>query len=245
MSINLKKFTRSVLTAGLVFGAAAAFAETFSPAVDNAEPCPVNAAYPGKMSLDGSVMLGDVPTDMVIDAEFGAGAQAITQCLKERKKAKLVVRVDDTFRRDAFGAARLNAATYLSDIDKMINQYENTHAMKIGTDVDIRVVFSGTGAILATKAHPVFAGAAMRFNAANAAAIAAGTVQAMPVSPVNPYLSKIQQGMDAGIIFYLCQEASRSLGINMNNKVEGINFVPAAHAATADFIQDGYAIILP
>jgi len=51
--------------------------------------------------------------------------------------------------------------------------------------------------------------------------------------------------MNAGIKFYLCQEASRTLGISMKNKIEGINFVPAAHSATADFIQDGYAIILP
>ncbi len=51
----------------------------FAPAVDNHKPCPVHVAYPDNMSLDGATMLVDVPTDQVIDAEFGAGAQAITQ----------------------------------------------------------------------------------------------------------------------------------------------------------------------
>lgn len=235
----------SIITAALIFSSTTIFAETFTPAIDNAEPCPVNPAYPDNDSLFNGSTLTGVAADQVIDAEFGPGAQAITQCLKERKKAKIVVRVDDTFRRDPFGNTRLNKATYLSSIDKMINQYENTHGMKIGKDVDIVVIFSGTGAILATKGHKVFAGAAKKWNDANADAILAGTATAMKVKPANPYASQIQKGIDAGIKFYLCQEASRTIGISMKNKLPGINFVPAAHAATADFIQDGYAIILP
>jgi intracellular sulfur oxidation DsrE/DsrF family protein len=59
------------------------------------------------------------------------------------------------------------------------------------------------------------------------------------------YIAAINKGIAAGMKFYLCPEASRSLGISMKNQLEGVNFVPAAHAATADFIQDGYALILP
>ena len=245
MLYKSKDLFLSILTAVLLLCSTTVFAVNFSDAIVNTAPCPVNPAYPDNNSLYDGHSLTGVPADQVIDAEFGPGAQEITQCLKKRNNVKLVVRVDDTFRRDPFGNTRLNKATYLSSIDKMINQYENTHGMKIGTDVDIVVIFSGTGAILATKGHKVFAGAAKKWNAANADAIAAGTATAMTVSPVNPYASQIQKGIDAGIKFYLCQEASRTIGISMKNKLPGINFVPAAHAATADFIQDGYAIILP
>ena len=212
----------------------------FSSAVENKEECPVNAAYPDKYSKDGSALLGSYDTSVVIDAEFGEGAQEITQCLKKRENAKIVVRVGDAFSHDAFGNLRFNKPLFLGNVDKMINQYENTHGMKIGKDVDIRVVFSGSGAALASTKHGIFMKAAATWNQnpANAGNL-------MTVSPVNPYISVLKEAMDAGIKFYLCQEASRTLGITMDNKIEGVNFVPAAHAATADFQMDGYAIILP
>ena len=205
--------------------------------VANKEACPVNPAYPTNPAYHGGTVEG-IAADQVIDAEFGPGAQAITQCLNERQKAKIVVRINEAFPLDAFGQPRFNKAMFFSNIEKMINQYENTHGMKIGKDVDIRVVFSGPGAVLATRAHGVFAGAAMKWNAAN-------PDKPMTVSPVNPYRALVERGMAAGMKFYLCQEASRSLGINMDNKIDGINFVPAAHAATADFQMDGFALILP
>lgn len=233
---NSKKSLLSVVAAGL-FVASSSVLAVFDPAVSNAQPCPVNAAYPAKTTADG-ITLGDVPTNQVIDAEFGEGAQAITQCLKNRVNAKIVVRVNEAFTEDAFGNKRFNKAMFFSNIEKMINQYENTHGMKIGKKVDIRVVFSGAGAVLATTGHKVFAGAAMKWNAANPTA-------PMMVSPANPFIGLVKRGMEVGMHFYLCQEASRTLGITMANKIPGINFVPAAHAATADFQMDGYALLLP
>lgn len=232
MNVVCKKTLLSVLTTCLILSSSLVSAVEFSAAVENKDPCPVNAAYPDRIPA------GTATTE-AIDAEFGAGAQAITQCLKERKSAKIVVRVDNLFRADAFGASRFNAPTFLSNIDKMINQYENTHGMTIGEDIDIRVVFSSSGAILASTRHPAFAGAAKKWNAAHADG------PFMTVSPVNPYMAAIQKGIAHGMKFYLCQEASRALGITMANKVEGVYFVPAAHAATADFQMDGYAIVLP
>jgi len=210
------------------------FSQQFSDAVVNKDPCPVNPANPA---------YADYPASIAIDAEFGPGAQAITQCLKNRTKVKVVVRVDNAFMTDAFGAARFNAPLFLTNIEKMITEYEITHAMKIGEDIDIRVVFSGTGAVLATTSHSIFTGAAMRWNAEIAAGKHGGSP--MYVGPENPYISVVERGLAKGMKFYLCQEASRSLGITMANKIPGINFVPAAHAATADFQMDGYAIIIP
>lgn len=229
----------SIIATGLLFGSAILFADdNFSDPVVNKKPCPVNPAYPDGISgYDGSSLMG-IPTDEVLDAEFGPGAQELTQCLKNRKGVKLVVRVNDTFRMDAFGQARLNKPMFLSNINKFINQYQNTHGLKFGKNVDVRVILGGSGAVLATTGHKIFAGAAKKWNAANPNDL-------MTVSSVNPYVDLVKDAMELGITFYLCQEASRTLGITMKNKIPGVYFVPAAHAATADFIQDGYAILIP
>lgn len=245
MSTKFKKILLTVVAAGFIFSSAASFAENFPPAIDNAEPCPVNPAYPDNDSLfDGGLLTG-VPADQVIDAEFGPGAQANTQCMKERKKFKIVVRLNDAYRSDAFGNARLNAAMFLSNIDKFFNQYENTHGMSFTENVDVRVIMGGSGAALATTKHKIFAGAAMRFNAeVDAGKQPPGTVK-LPVNQINPYIAKIQEAMGKGIKFYLCQEASRTLKISNMNKIPGIHYIPAAHAATADLQLDGYAILIP
>lgn len=229
MLIKSKVIFLSIAVAGFMASSVTAFAGQFSDAVVNKEPCPVNA-YP-------TMPLGTDPS-IALDLEFGPGAQAITQCLKNRKKLKVVVRVDNTFMTDPYGAARLNAPLFLTNIEKMITQYETTHGLKIGEDIDIRVVFSGTGAVLATTSHGIFANAAVKWNTAN-------PLNPIATGPINPYRSIVERGMAVGMKFYLCQEASRTLGINMSNKIPGVNFVPAAHAATADFQMDGYAIIIP
>jgi len=239
MTIKIARTIKTVLFSVVVTcffaGSLPAFATQFSDAVVNKEPCPVNA-YPGTpYSL--------YPPSVAIDAEFGEGAQAITQCLKNRKGLKVVVRVDNTFMTDPYGAARLNAPLFLTNIEKMITQYEVTHGLTIGQDIDIRVVFSGTGAALATTSHPIFSKAATLWNAEIAAGKHGGSP--LTVSTDNPYRLIVERGMAKGMKFYLCQEASRTLGITMANKIPGINFVPAAHAATADFQMDGYALIIP
>jgi len=226
---QLKIVLLSVASVGFMVSSVTALADRFSDAVVNKEPCPVTA-YP-------TMPVGTDPS-IALDLEFGNGAQAITQCLKDRKKLKVVVRVDNTFMTDPFGAARLNSPLFLTNIEKMITQYETTHGLKIGEDIDIRVVFSGTGAVLAATSHGIFAQAATRWNTANPA-------NPIATGPVNPYRAIVERGMAVGMKFYLCQEASRTLGITMANKIPGINFVPAAHAATADFQMDGYAIIIP
>lgn len=241
---NLKKYFLILISAGLVFGSITVFADDdIDEAIENKKPCPVNPAYPDNNSLyDGSSLTG-IAADQVIDAEFGPGAQANTQCLMNRKKVKLVVRVNDTYRTDAFGQPRFNKAMYFSNIDKFINQYTNTHGLSFKEDVDVRVILGGSGAALATTKHKIFAGAAIRWNAEVDAGKHPGPK--MTVSQVNPYIAVINDAMARGIKFYLCQEASRTLKISNKNKIEGIYYVPAAHAATADYQMEGYAIIIP
>jgi intracellular sulfur oxidation DsrE/DsrF family protein len=128
---------------------------------------------------------------------------------------------------------------FLSNIDKFINQYENTHGMDFKENVDVRVIMGGSGAALATTKHGIFAKSIMILNETRDAG------DKLVVSPVNPYVDVIKAAMKKGIKFYLCQEASRTLKISNKNKIEGIHYVPAAHAATADLQLDGYAILIP
>lgn len=173
-------------------------------------PCPVTP-YDGVTSMDD---------------EFGYGTQAATECLSVRHKAKVVIAVDATHPVDPFGVVQTNRATYLSNIEKMVRNYEVVHGMTIGKDVDIVVILSQSGAVLGTKNHSIFA----RSNAGN---------------PANPFIHFLEFGLQKGIKFYICQEASRALGIKKDNVVDGVNFVPGGHIATADFQLRGYALIRP
>lgn len=154
-----------------------------------------------------------------IDEEFGAGAQAITHCLTVRNHAKVVISVETVYPITPDGVPNKNKATFLSNIEKMVRNYE-IHGMTIGKDVDVVVVFSQVGALLATTAHPLLGG-------------------------TNKFAPFVQYGLDHGFKFYLCQEASRALGINMSNKIPGVNFVPGGMIAVADFEMLGYALLVP
>ncbi|MDH4133984.1 MAG: DsrE family protein [Gammaproteobacteria bacterium] len=160
-----------------------------------------------------------------IDVEFGTGAQAITKCLTVRHHAKVVISVETAFPVNALGQMQFDKATFLSNIHHMVRNYE-MHGMTIGKDVDVVVVFSQAGSLLATTAHPTFA------------KVHAG-------DPANSFRSLVEYGLQNGFKFYLCQTASRSLGINMSNKIPGVNFVPGGQIAVADFEMQGYAVLRP
>ena len=209
MNPTRKLFFQAVGMLVLLFGLSGARADNGQD-VFNVLPCPVTP-YNGVTSMD---------------EEFGAGTQAITQCVRVRSNAKVVIAVESTHPLDPYGIVQTGRATYLSNIEKMVRNYEVVHGMTIGKDVDIVVVFSQSGAALATKSHPIFA----KSNAGN---------------PTNPFISLVQYGMQKGIKFYLCQEASRTLGIKKDNVIDGVNFVAGGHLAVADFQQMGYALIRP
>ena len=202
-------FLPALFIVATVFGPTVASADD-DHGRDNKLPCPVTP-YDGVTSMDD---------------EFGYGTQAITQCLRVRHKAKVVIAVDSTHPHDAFGVVQTSRATYLTNIEKMVRNYEVVHGMTIGKDVDIVVVLSQSGSVLGTKKHAIFA----RSNAGN---------------PTNPFISLVEFGLQKGIKFYICQEASRALGIKIDNVIDGVHFVPGGHIATADFQLRGYALIRP
>lgn len=222
MNPVLKKVTT------LLFGAIVVLASNTAPADEG-----------GFMPEDKDSCKNVEPYDGVrsMDDEFGAGAEAITKCLTVRHHAKVVISVETVFPITPTGTANQQRATFLSNIDKMVRNYE-IHGMTIGKDVDVVVVFSQVGALLATESHPVFAGA----NGLH------------PGDPTNSFRAFVDYGLAHGFKFYLCQEASRTLGINMTGstvapikykKIPGVNFVPGGMIAVADFEMLGYAVLVP
>jgi intracellular sulfur oxidation DsrE/DsrF family protein len=162
-----------------------------------------------------------------MDVEFGEGAQAITTCLKKRKNMKVVIAVDHTHPSNPFGNTITTRATFLTNIKRMVQNYEVVHGMEIGKDVDVIAVFSGSGAALMTTEHWIFGGPG----------------NTTPVA--NPFVDLVEYGLEKGFRFYVCQTASRALGIDMSTKIPGVRFVPGGHIAVADFQAQGYNLIRP
>lgn len=197
------------LVLAVLFSATSASADDDN-ANKNPMPCPV-VPYDGATSMDD---------------EFGVGARDMTQCLRVRHRAKVVISVSHPFFFNAFGQAVPSRATFLSNLDHLTRNYENVHGMTVGKDVDVVVVLLESGGVLAATQHGVFAQA----NNGNA---------------TNPFVQRLIDAQAKGIKFYLCQTAARNLGITRANMIPGIEFVPGGHIAVADFQLQGYALINP
>ena len=203
--------SKTGILAGILAGALfVPLANAADASLNNSKKCPVG-------NLNG------VP----LDVEFGAGTEAITHCVEKRSNAKLVIAVDSAFPTDINGAVQKNKATFLTHIDKMIDNYEIVNGMRIGKDIDISVVMSASGAVLLTKTHKAFG------------------VDATGNANPNPYASLVAKGLAKGMKFYLCQMAARELGIKRDNMLDGVEFVSGGHIAVADFQQRGYAMLKP
>lgn len=162
-----------------------------------------------------------------MDVEFGPGTQEITHCLQVRHNAKVVIAMDNTHPTDKNGVTKKDKATFLSNVDLMITNYEQVHGMKIGKDIKVVVVGSASGALLLTKTHKAWG------------------VDALGHPMPNPFAALVQKGIDAGMKFYLCQMAARELGIKRDNTLDGVAMVPGGHIAVADLQMRGYALIKP
>jgi intracellular sulfur oxidation DsrE/DsrF family protein len=200
---------------------ASAIAADSNNANPNPMTCPIGSYWEPESTLS-------------MDDEFGYGSQAMTQCLRERHHAKVVISVSHPFMFDFKGAIRrapdgkTTFATFLSNLDHLTRNYENVHGMTIGKDVEVVVVFLESGGVLATTQHGVFAQVDNQTG----------------VAP-NPFVQLVQAAQAKGIKFYLCQTAARNLKITRASMIPGIEFVPGGHIAVADFQMQGYAVINP
>ena len=196
-------------------------------------PCPNDYFGQTYIMANGTVMENP---DRTIDEEFGEGAEDITHCLSHRKHAKVLVAINGAHPLDKNGIAQTQKARFLSNIEYMRENYEVMHDMKIGEDIKVIAVASNSGALLMTTYHPAW----MRDSDDNSTDC--------PMKPIpgktcaNPFRELVERAQSYGVKFYLCQMASRVLGIKMANKIDGVEFVPGGHIAVADFQLDGFAL---
>lgn len=199
--------------------------------------CPVGDYNQPYVMANGTVIDDPAILDLDMDEEFGAGTQAITYCLGNRKKARVVVAINGAHPTNKNGVTQTGKARFLSNIEYMRENYEDVHDMKIGENVKVKAVASGSGALLMTTHHPAWMRDAGEGD------------PACPMKPIagktcsNPFRHLVERAQAIGVKFYLCQMASRVLGIKKANKIEGVSFVPGGHIAVADFQMDGYALI--
>lgn len=203
----------------------------------NNYPCPYGYFDQPYVMANGTVVDDPLVLNRTIDEEFGAGSEAETHCLSHRKHAKVVVAINGAHPLDKNGIAQTQNARFLSNIEYMRENYEDMHNMKIGQDIKVIAVASNSGALLMTTHHPAW-------QRAKAAGDPDCPMIPNPaITCANPFRHLVERAQEIGVKFYLCQMASRVLGIKKGNKIPDVEFVPGGHIAVADFQMDGYSLI--
>ena len=204
---------------------------------DDEQLCPVDDYNQPYVMFNGKLVNDPAVLDLSMDEEFGEGTQAITHCLRNRKKAKVLVAINGAHPSNKNGVTQTNQARFLSNIEYMRENYEDVHGMKIGTDIKIVAVASSSGALLLTTHHVTWKRPA---ETGDEPCPFPGT-EGMTCN--NPFRYLVERAQQIGVKFYVCQMASRVLGIKKQFKIEGVDYVPGGHIAVADFQMDGYALI--
>jgi len=187
---------------------------------------------------NGTVIDDPNVLNRTMDEEFGTGTQEITHCLKKRKNAKVVVSINGAHPSNKAGVVQTDRARFLSNIEYMRENYEDLHGMKMGKEVKVVAVANSSGALLMTTHHPAWMRDKTDVNDPDC-----------PMKPVegktcfNPFRHLVERAQEIGVKFYLCQTASRVIGIKKAFKIEGVEYVPGGHIAVADLQMLGYALI--
>ena len=162
-------------------------------------------------------------TGLTLDEEFGPGSAEITHCLTQRKKVKLVVQANQ-FCMDNVSNTECTRPYALLNLTKMIEDYEITHGMKPGRDYVMAVIAHTKGGPLMLKDEAI-----------------------------NPFRSQVENLLQKGVKFYLCQNATRSMidrgllphGDATANIIDGVEYVTAGITAVVDFQYQGYVYVQP
>jgi len=193
-----------------------------------------------KNTPNGPIIVTPPVGGLTMDEEFGEGTQAITRCIVKRSKARVVVSINGAHPMDKNGNINLNKARFLSNIEYFRENYEDVNNMKIGEDVKVVAVAASSGALLLTTEHPAW----MRAKTSNTdLTCMSDEVRFAGKTCTNPFRDLVERAQQIGVEFYICQMASRTLGIKKATVIPGVSFVPGAHLAVADFQQIGYALI--
>jgi intracellular sulfur oxidation DsrE/DsrF family protein len=153
---------------------------------------------------------------LTFEDKFGPGTLELMNCLKKRKRVKLVMQINQ-------GIDGKGRPYGLRNLQNMINDYKITHGMR-DKDFDISVIVHSAGFpfILdpdAATPHPM---------AAN-----------------NTFAGMVKGFMAKGVKFYFCMNTGAALNIKTNQMIPGIEYVTAGLTAVTDFQYQGYKYVQP
>ena len=178
---------------------------------------------------------------MTIDDEFGAGTNAITSCLKKRKKIKVIMQVNKSCRDtavvpDGAGFKVKNHPTTcdpgrgygIAQMKAMIRDWTISNGIN-PKRLDLNIIVHGGGGWLMMKdipGHPAFA---------------------------NKFEQDVKDLMASGVKFYFCQNTMRGFikrnylpATNASARIiDGVEYVTGGLTSLADFQKRGYTYIQP
>ena len=157
-----------------------------------------------------------------IDAKFGVGTAAITECLAYRSGLKVVASWTnkETNAKSGIGQQVVN-------INNMVADYEK-YGLVVGTDPIIVVVGYGVGA---------------RWLLSDAAYLA--KIDPNAVNGVNPSRVAVQNLLAKKVKIVMCQNTMNGSGYTVDDLIPGVQMTPAGVTAVIDYQQRNYDYIAP
>ena len=195
------------------------------------------------------------PSDgMDLNDEFGNGTTAITRCLANQNKPKIVMQINVACRESystAAGSAvsntvgQCNRAYALGNMRNMIKDYEGSHG--IGNWEIVAVVHSGGWGMLVKDGYEFT-------NKPNQGGLAGDKILH------NQFEGEVEALIDQGVRFLFCQNTTRGMigrgnlptvgesefgGGATEALIDGVEYVTAGVTAIADFQELGYRYVQP
>ena len=163
---------------------------------------------------------------MTLDQEFGAGAGALTNCVKKRHDVKSMFQINRFCGDVTASNAACTGAYGLGNMQNVIDDYEITDGMKRGVDYKMIAVVYGSGGLMLIKGNKF-----------------ASKVQALMAEGVTFYLCEntLRGFIKAGLI-----PNPATTGIPASDSlIPGVQYVTAGLSAVLDHEERGWANIAP
>lgn len=156
-----------------------------------------------------------------IDAQFGPGAAANTECLAKRQKIRVVAawNNNDINSRNGIGQQVVN-------VNNMVNDYAK-YGIEIGEDAKIVAIGYGAGA---------------RWLLSDAAYVEKVDPSA---TNGNPSRATVESLLGQGVRILMCQNTMRGAGYDIADLIPGVGMVPAGVTAVIDYEKRRYSYIAP
>jgi len=154
--------------------------------------------------------------NLTLDDEFGPGTSAITRCLVNKKKLKIVFQINNKCKNSA-----CTKPYAVGNIENAIKDIEITNGIKRGDYEIVAVVHSGGFSQILNN------------NAA------------LPNSVVNKFQMEMEAILEKGVKVYFCQNTARSKSVKTGQLIAGVEYVTAGVTSISDFQKSGYRYVQP